>query len=65
MYLPVLKKVGSEILALRAEEIHLLYRLKANFLMGNDVLGPENSVLDIGKHEMHIGRCKLLASITT
>lgn len=39
-------------------EVHLIEGLKANLLLGTDVLGPEHMKIDFEKHHIAIGSCK-------
>ena len=65
MYLPGVKTDGNKALACVTREIHLVNGLKANLLMGNDIMGPEEIVLDVSKNEARIGSCDITISIST
>ena len=48
---------GNPAIARFRREVHLVEELKANFLVGTDILGPEQISIDLGKKEAHIGSC--------
>lgn len=48
-------KDGNPVVSKIRREVHLVKDLKANMLIGNDVLGPEGFVMDLGKGEAYIG----------
>ena len=45
-------------------EIHLVEGLRANLLIGNDIILPENFVIDIEKKTTLIGSCKVIIPIS-
>lgn len=65
MYLPAKKEDGVKVLCCIRREIHLVKDLKANMLMGNDILGPERIILDMGKGNAFIGSCGSTIEIST
>ena len=46
-------------------EIHLVEGLRANLLIGNDIILPENFVIDIEKKTTLIGSCRVIVPIST
>lgn len=40
-------------------EVHLVKELKANLLIGTDILGPEEVILDLGLGKAYLGSCKV------
>ena len=54
IYLPDTKN-GKEVISVLRREIHLIENLKANMLLGNDVIDSEKIVLDVTKKSAVIG----------
>ena len=54
IHLPGTKEGLSATSVLR-REVHLVDNLKANMLLGNDIIGPERIILDVAKKIAHIG----------
>ena len=48
---------GHPAIARFRREVHLVEHLKANMLLGTDILGPEQITIDLGKKEAIIGSC--------
>ena len=65
IYLPEVKKNGNKALTCVTREIHLINNLKANLLMGNNIIGSEKIVLDISKNEVSIDSCDIIIAIST
>ena len=65
IYIPATKDDGTEVLCRIMREIHLVDNLKANMLIGNDVIGPEQIVIDVSKGKAIIGSCGATANITS
>lgn len=55
---------GASSRALITREIHLVDNLKANMLIGNDILGPEAIDILISSNTAHIGSCGITIPIT-
>ncbi len=62
IYIPGWKNEQKVIAHIR-REIHLVDDLKANMLIGNDIIEPEGIVIDAKKREMHIGSCDITAKV--
>ena len=63
-YMPASKASdGTSVLACITREIHIVDGLKANMLIRNDVLGPEEFVIDINKKKAYIGSCDVNISL--
>lgn len=56
---------GQQVKACFRREIHLVSDLKANVLIGTDILTPENFILDFKKGVAVIGSCSVTIPITT
>ena len=56
---------GKKVLAHICCEAHIVEKLKANILVGTDVLAPEQMILDLGKREAFIGSCRVTIPIQT
>lgn len=56
---------GKPATALFTRELHLVDDLRANILMGTDILTPEEMILDFGTQTLKIGSCGLTAGIST
>ena len=57
------KVKGRPTIARFRREIHLVDDLKANLLVGTDILGPEKIAIDLGKREAFIGSCNVTVPI--
>ena len=64
MYIPGTKEDGTKVLCRIVREIHLVSDLKAHMLIGNDIVGPEQIVIDVSKSKATIGSCGVTADIT-
>lgn len=54
---------GAPAVARFRREVHLLSKLKANILLGSDMLGPELVTIDFGKKQAFIGSCEVTVPI--
>ena len=52
-------KNGKPAIAVLRREVHLVTDLKANFLIGTDIMGPEKFKIDFEKDEAQIGSCEV------
>ncbi len=57
LYFPGKDKNGDAVMAKITREVHLVDDLKANMLVGNDLLGPERVTIDVAKKSAYIGSC--------
>lgn len=57
LYFPGKNAVGNLVYAAFWCEIHLVEGLRANLLVGNDIMSPEAMVIDLGKKTAVIGAC--------
>ena len=64
MYLPATKPDGTKVLCRIVREIHLVSNLKAHMLIGNDIVGPEQIVIDVSTSKATIGSCGATADIS-
>lgn len=55
---------GKPAIAVLRREVHLVKDLKANFLIGNDILGPEKVSINLSKGEAHIGSCDVTIALS-
>ena len=60
-----LGKSKIETMARITREFHIVDDLKANALIGMDILGPEGMILDFGRKRLIIGSCEDLAAPIT
>ena len=65
MYLLGLKRNNNTALIYIIREIHLINGLKANLLMGNNIMGPKKIILDVSKNKARISSCDIIIKITT
>lgn len=61
--LPGKDRQGKSAIARFRREIHLVKDLKANILLGTDILGPEQFSIDLGRKEATIGSCDVIIPI--
>lgn len=54
---------GQQVYASLTCEIHLVKGLKANLLIGNNIMSPEGFVIDVKKRSLLIGTCKVTVHI--
>ena len=65
LYLPAVEKdTAREVLACIHRELHVVEDLRAKMLIGNDILGPEEIVIDVAGRKAYIGSCNSFASVT-
>ena len=57
LFLPGESDKGQKFYASIRCELHLVERLRANILIGNDILAPESFVLNIGLGHALVGSC--------
>ena len=57
LYFPGKNAVGDLVYAALRYEIHLVEGLRANLLVGNDIMSPEAMVINLGKKTAIIGTC--------
>ena len=65
VYIPAVKDDGTKVLCRIKREIHLVDNLRAHMLIGNDIIGPEQIVLDVAANKAYIGSCNATATIST
>ena len=67
IYLPGVQDTGpnsgSKALACIRRELHLVDNLRANMLVGNDILGPEEIVINIYQKKATVGSCGMTIEI--
>lgn len=49
---------NQQVVALIKCKLHLVDNLKANILIGNNIIGPESIIIDIVKEKVYILGCK-------
>ena len=64
MYLFITKPDGTKILYHILREVHLINNLKAHMLIGNNIVGPEQIVIDISKSKATINSCDVITDIS-
>ena len=64
LYFPGKDDAGRLVYASVRYEIHLVDSLRANLLIGNDIMSPENFVIDIDKRSTLIGSCRVTIPIS-
>ena len=64
LYFPGKDGAGKLVYASLRCEIHLVEGLRANLLIGNDIILPENFVIDIEKKTTLIGSCGVIVPIS-
>lgn len=64
LYFPGKDGAGKLVYASVRCEIHLVEDLKANLLIGNDIMSPENFVIDIEKRTTLIKSCGVTIPIS-
>lgn len=65
IYIPGIDKKGCEVYASISCKLHLIDRLKANMLVGNDVLYTENFVINFSTSSALIQSCGVMIDINT
>ena len=63
LFLPGESNKGQRVYASITYELHLVEGLRANILIGNDILAPECFVLDIGLGQALVGSCGVKIAI--
>ena len=58
-YLPGTTNDGTKAIGCIRREIHLVDNLRAKMLIGNDIIGPEQIVIDIANKLARVGSCYL------
>ena len=57
VYFPCKAQDGNKVLAYIRREFHLVDDLRTQILIGNDVIGPEKIVIDVGNKTATFGNC--------
>ncbi len=65
LYFPGEDQAGQRVYASIKCELHLVDSLRANILVGNDILSPEGFVININKNHALIGSCGVTIPINT
>ena len=63
LYFPGRNNAGQQVYASLTCEIHLVEGLRANLLIGNDIMSPEGFVIDVKKRSVLIGSCRVTVPI--
>ncbi len=63
LYFPGRNDVGQQVYASLTCEVHLVEGLRANLLIGNDIMSPEDFVINVKKRSVLIGSCGVTVSI--
>ena len=63
MYFSGKNNVGDLVYASLQYEIYLIEGLRANLLIGNDIMSPEAMVIDLGKMTALIGACRVTINV--
>ncbi len=63
LYFPGRDNVGQQVYASLTCEIHLVESLRANLLIGNDIMSPEDFIIDIKRRSVLIGSCEVTVPI--
>ena len=63
LYFPGRNDAGQQVYASLTCEIHLVEGLSANLLIGNDIMSPEDFVIDVKKKSVLIGSCGVTVPI--
>ncbi len=63
LYFPEKNNAGQQVYASLTCEIHLVEGLRANILIGNDIMSPESFVIDVKKKSVLIGSCGVTVPI--
>lgn len=64
IYFPSVKNDGTKVFSVIRRELHLVAGLRAKLLIGNDIIGPEEIIIDVSKRTARIGSCKTTVDIT-
>ena len=63
LFFPREKDKGQKVYSSFKCELHLVEGFRANMLIGNDILAPENFVLNIGLGHVVVGSCGVKITI--
>lgn len=63
MYFPSEDDISQQVYASLTCEIHLVKGLRANLLIGNDIMSSENFVVDVKRKNVFIGSCNVTVPI--
>lgn len=63
LYFPSKNNAGELVYTSLEYKIHLVERLQANLLIGNNMLSPKHIVINIGKKSALIGSCKVTIKV--
>ena len=63
LYFPSRDNAGQQVYASLTCEIHLVEGLRANLLIGNDIMSPEGFIIDIKRRSVLIGSCGVTVPI--
>ena len=63
LYFPGKNNAGQQVYAFLTCKIHLVKGLRANLLIGNDIISPEDFIIDVKKRSVLIGSCGVTVSI--
>lgn len=64
LYFPAISNEGQQVVACIRRELHLVDNLRANILIGNDIIDAEGITIDIAKEKAYIPGCKATVPIT-
>ena len=57
LYFPAISENGQRVVVPIKRELHLVDKLRANILIGNDIIGPEGITMDIAKEKAYVPGC--------
>lgn len=64
LYFPAISNKGQQVVACIHCELYFVNNLRANILIGNDIIGAKGITIDIAKEKAYIPGCQATISIT-